>query len=125
MCFLVPTHMTRISDCSTTTSSKLYLSELEHLLSLNHYQNLKNFRLHSNLSKKKFFAFFPAEFFLESLNETPTRVLCHLRPFAGLFHYTAYIGQVRHTWEQRFPQAWVPVPKSGCSSIKLVVQASI
>ena len=26
MCFLVPTHMTRISDCSTTTSSKLYLS---------------------------------------------------------------------------------------------------
>ena len=86
MCFLVPTHMTRISDCSTTTSSKLYLSELEHLLSLNHYQNLKNFRLHSNLSKKNF-AFFPAEFFLESLNETPTRDLCHLRPF----HYTAYI----------------------------------
>ena len=87
--------MTRISDCSTTTSSKLYLSELEHLLSFNHYQNLKNFRLHSNLSKKFFFAFFPAEFFLESLNETPTRDLCHLRPFAGLFHYTAYIGQVR------------------------------
>ena len=116
MCFLVPSHMTRISDCSTTTSSKLYLSELEHLLSLNHYQNLKNFRLHSNLSKKKFFTFFPAEFFLESLNETPTRDLCHLRPFAGLFHYTAYIGQVRHTWKQPFPQAWVPVPKSGCST---------
>ena len=77
------------------------------------------------MSKKKFFAFFPAEFFLESLNETPTRDLCHLRPFAGLFHYTAYIGQVRHTWEQRFPQAWVPVPKSGCSSIGLVVQASL
>ena len=54
MCFLVPTHMTRISDCSTTTSSKLYLSELEHLLLLNHYQNFKNFRLHSNLSKKNF-----------------------------------------------------------------------
>ena len=85
----VPTHMTRISDCSTTTSSKLYLSELEHLLSLNHNQNLKNFILHSNLGKK--IAFFQAEFFLESLNGTPTRVLCHLRPFAVLFHYTACI----------------------------------
>ena len=123
MCFLVPTHMTNISDCSNTTSSKLYI--LEHLLSLNHYQNFKNFRWHSNLSKKNFLLPSQLNFFLESLNETPTRDLCHLRPFAGLFHYTAYIGQVRHTWEQRFPQAWVPVPKSGCSSIGLVVQASL
>ena len=82
--------MTRISDCSTTTSSKLYLSELEHLLSVNHYQNLKNFRLHSNLSKKNFFAFFPAEFFLESLNETPTRDLCHLKRQSLILEYFLY-----------------------------------
>ena len=49
MCFSVSNHM-RISDCSFPTSCKLYLSELEHLLPLNHYQNLKNFRLPKNMS---------------------------------------------------------------------------
>ena len=57
---------------------------------LNHCRNLKNFRLQSNLNFKKF-AFFLAEFFLESLNEIPTRVPCQLTSFAGLFHYTACI----------------------------------